>query len=150
MPVFIEPLAHCGVVWNRLFVKRLTSSNEIWWNRPKQVSGANQNIFRSYRFFGIWTFVMKFLENSSIEILWKKTINQIVAWGVRGAHTRAHLHTLTHNFKLFKNIYLMALPKAKISKIFLKKSIFKHLSRDVYLFCWSTNMKFLKFTLKLY
>ena len=137
----------------------LTSANEIWWNRPKQVSGANQNIFRSYGFFGIWTFVMKFLENSSIEILWIKTIIQIVAWGEWGAHTRAHLHTLTHNYKThnykqfqtFQNIYAKALPKAKFSKkIFLKKSIFKHLSKDVYLFCWSTNMKFLKFTLKLY
>ena len=114
----------CGAVWNRLFIKMLTSENEIWWNRPKQVSGANQYIFRSYGFFGIWTFVMKFLENSSIEILWIKTINQIVAWGVRGAHTRAHLHTLTHNYKqfqTFQNIYFKALPKAKNSKKFFEK-----------------------------
>ena len=48
-------------VWNRLFVKRLTSSNEIWWNRPKQVSGANQNIFRSYGFYGISTFMTHIL-----------------------------------------------------------------------------------------
>ena len=48
-------------VWNRLFMKMWTSANEIWWNRPKQVSGANQNIFRSYGFFGIWTFMTHIL-----------------------------------------------------------------------------------------
>ena len=110
---------------------------------------ANKNNFRSYVFFRICTFVINFLENSSIKILWINSINQTLAWGERG-HTCTYLHTITNYVKLLKNIYIKALSKAKISIFFLKKSIFKHLSRDVYLFCWSTNMKFLKFTLKLY
>lgn len=77
-----------------------------------------------------------------------KDHNSNCGMGGKGADTRAHLHTITNNFKLFKNIYLKAFPKAKIATKKLKKSIFKHLSRDVYLFCWSTNMKFLKTVLK--
>ena len=119
----------------------LTSANEIWWNRPKQVSGANQNIFRSYGFFGIWTFVMKFLENSSIEILWIKTINQIVAWGERGAHKRAHLHTLTNYFKRFQLslipffVYLVLLWKIlKKCKIWVIKVQIRKKTQDLKMF----------------
>ena len=41
--------------------------------------------------------------------------------GKEGTHKGTLAYTISNHFKLFKNIYLKALPKAKNSKIFFEK-----------------------------